>query len=43
MGIDATRKLSEEGHPRAWPDDVRMDDATTELVRKRWKEYGIEL
>jgi len=43
MGIDATRKLSEEGHPRAWPDDVRMDDATIELVRKRWKEYGIEL
>jgi 4-hydroxy-3-polyprenylbenzoate decarboxylase len=42
MGIDATRKWPTEGFQRPWPDEVTMDDATKELVSKRWKEYGIE-
>lgn len=40
MGIDATRKWPEEGFPRRWPDDIRMDPAIVELVTRRWKEYG---
>jgi 4-hydroxy-3-polyprenylbenzoate decarboxylase len=25
MGIDATRKLKEEGHPRPWPEEIKID------------------
>jgi 4-hydroxy-3-polyprenylbenzoate decarboxylase len=42
MGIDATRKWPTEGFERPWPDEVTMDEATKELVKRRWKEYGIE-
>jgi 4-hydroxy-3-polyprenylbenzoate decarboxylase len=42
MGIDATRKWPTEGFQRPWPDEVTMDEATKEMVNKRWKEYGIE-
>lgn len=42
MGIDATKKWKEEGHPRDWPDDIRMDEEVKELVTKRWPEYGLE-
>jgi 4-hydroxy-3-polyprenylbenzoate decarboxylase len=42
MGIDATRKWPTEGFQRPWPDEVTMDEATKELVSKRWKDYGIE-
>ena len=41
MGIDATRKLPGEGHPRPWPDEVRMDPDVVELVRKKWPEYEL--
>ncbi|MCX8042709.1 MAG: menaquinone biosynthesis decarboxylase [Desulfobacterota bacterium] len=40
VGIDATRKWPEEGHPRQWPDLVTMDDAIIRRVTQRWKEYG---
>ena len=39
-GIDATKKLPEEGHSRQWPEEIKMDEATRELVNRRWKEYG---
>ena len=39
--IDATRKLAGEGHPRTWPDELRMDSATIENVTRRWAEYGL--
>jgi 4-hydroxy-3-polyprenylbenzoate decarboxylase len=42
MGIDATRKLPEEGHPRRWPADVVMRREIVELVQSRWREYGLE-
>lgn len=42
MGIDATRKLPEEGHPRRWPADVVMRREIVELVQSRWGEYGLE-
>lgn len=40
MGIDATRRLPEEGHPRPWPDEIEMSPEVKELVSRRWKEYG---
>jgi len=43
LGIDATRKLSEEGYPREWPPDIVMSPETRALVDRRWAEYGIKL
>jgi 4-hydroxy-3-polyprenylbenzoate decarboxylase len=43
LGIDATRKGADEGYARAWPPDITMDDATRELVDRRWQEYGLRL
>ncbi len=40
MGIDATKKIPGEGHVRDWPNEIDMDQATIDLVTKRWKEYG---
>ncbi|MEW6356725.1 MAG: menaquinone biosynthesis decarboxylase [Planctomycetota bacterium] len=41
MGIDATRKLPEEGHLREWPGQIKMSPEIAEQVKRRWKEYGI--
>ncbi|MCL2557525.1 MAG: menaquinone biosynthesis decarboxylase [Treponema sp.] len=41
IGIDATRKGPDEGHAREWPEPLVMDKEIEELVRLRWKEYGI--
>ncbi|MFG3703279.1 menaquinone biosynthesis decarboxylase [Micromonospora sp. NPDC047670] len=40
-GVDATRKLPEEGYTRDWPEAMRMAPEVVSLVDKRWKEYGI--
>ncbi|SCL58290.1 3-octaprenyl-4hydroxybenzoate decarboxylase [Micromonospora citrea] len=40
-GVDATRKLPEEGYTRGWPEEMRMAPEVVSLVDKRWKEYGI--
>lgn len=40
MGIDATRKWASEGFAREWPEDIVMPKEITELVTRRWKEYG---
>jgi 4-hydroxy-3-polyprenylbenzoate decarboxylase len=42
MGIDATRKLPEEGHPRPWPPPLAMNADIIDLVTQRWNEYGIK-
>ncbi|MCL4479737.1 MAG: menaquinone biosynthesis decarboxylase [Deltaproteobacteria bacterium] len=42
IGIDATKKLKEEGHLRQWPPDIVMPQEIKELVTKKWKEYGID-
>lgn len=42
MGVDATRKLPEEGHPRPWPDPIEMDPQVKEKVTRRWAEYGLD-
>ena len=41
MGVDATRKLKEEGHPRGWPDLIVMTPEMQQLVTRRWSEYGL--
>ena len=42
IGVDATRKTAAEGYTRQWPPDMVMDDTTSELVERRWKEYGLD-
>ncbi|HHE71573.1 MAG TPA: menaquinone biosynthesis decarboxylase [Chloroflexi bacterium] len=42
IGIDATAKLPEEGHPRPWPQVVSMDPAVKARVDALWKRLGIE-
>jgi 4-hydroxy-3-polyprenylbenzoate decarboxylase len=41
MGVDATRKLPEEGFTRPWPDEILMDETTKGRVRELWKSLGI--
>jgi 4-hydroxy-3-polyprenylbenzoate decarboxylase len=43
MGLDATAKFPEEGHPRPWPPDIEMTPEVQALVTRRWAEYGIKL
>jgi 4-hydroxy-3-polyprenylbenzoate decarboxylase len=40
LGLDATRKWVEEGHPRPWPDDIVMSPEVLARVAERWREYG---
>jgi 4-hydroxy-3-polyprenylbenzoate decarboxylase len=40
-GIDATRKLPEEGYLRGWPEQIRMDPRVVEQVDRRWPELGL--
>ncbi len=41
MGIDATRKLPEEGFTREWPPVIEMDAATKAAVDAMWPKLGI--
>lgn len=41
MGIDATRKWSEEGFAREWPDRIAMDAGTKERIDGLWNSLGI--
>jgi len=41
IGIDATKKMPEEGHTRPWPPDITMSEDIKTMVSARWKEYGI--
>jgi 4-hydroxy-3-polyprenylbenzoate decarboxylase len=40
-GIDATRKLPEEGYTREWPDMIEQDPAIVARVDARWSEFGL--
>jgi 4-hydroxy-3-polyprenylbenzoate decarboxylase len=42
MGLDATRKLPEEGFTRNWPRLIEMDAATKEAVDAMWDKLGID-
>ena len=41
MGLDATRKLPEEGFTRDWPKLIEMDEATKKRVDEMWGKLGI--
>jgi len=38
IGFDATVKFPGEGQVRPWPAELTMDQATKELVTRKWKE-----
>jgi 4-hydroxy-3-polyprenylbenzoate decarboxylase len=40
MGVDATRKMREEGYAREWPKLLRMDPAVIARVDKLMEELG---
>lgn len=40
IGFDATRKWPGEGRVRKWPKELSFDEATRQLVDRRWREYG---
>lgn len=42
MGVDATRKWPSEGFARRWPDEIRMDPATSARVDRLWKSLGFD-
>lgn len=42
MGLDATRKLPEEGFVREWPAVITMDSETKRRVDGMWSELGLE-
>jgi 4-hydroxy-3-polyprenylbenzoate decarboxylase len=41
IGFDATEKWEGEGQVRKWPKELEMDQATKDLVTRRWNEYGL--
>jgi 4-hydroxy-3-polyprenylbenzoate decarboxylase len=41
LGLDATRKLPEEGYTRGWPEMLVQDPDVVARVDRRWREYGI--
>lgn len=41
MGIDATKKMPEEGFARSWPKVIEMDAATKARVDAMWASLGI--
>jgi 4-hydroxy-3-polyprenylbenzoate decarboxylase len=41
MGLDATRKLPEEGFTREWPGVITMDDGTKRKVDALWPSLGL--
>jgi 4-hydroxy-3-polyprenylbenzoate decarboxylase len=41
MGLDATRKLPEEGFTRAWPKVIAMDAETRAAVDAMWPKLGL--
>jgi 4-hydroxy-3-polyprenylbenzoate decarboxylase len=41
MGIDATRKWTEEGYERRWPPEIVMNRETRERVDALWKQLGL--
>lgn len=41
IGIDATRKMREEGYGRQWPEIVRMDEAIVKKVDEKWESLDL--
>lgn len=41
IGLDATSKTTEDGHPRGWPDEIFMSADIIKKVDERWSAYGL--
>jgi len=41
LGIDATRKMPEEGFVGEWPPIIRMDEETRRRVDSLWPRLGL--
>lgn len=41
VGIDATKKGTEDGLSRPWPDDIEMSKEIVKMVDERWLDYGL--
>jgi len=41
MGLDATRKLPDEGHSRDWPSPLQFDEIATHRLATRWADFGL--
>ena len=41
LGIDATQKTKEEGYEREIQEQVKVDQATKDLVDSKWSKYGL--
>jgi len=41
IGFDATVKMAGEGSVRRFPKELDFDQATKDLVARKWKEYGL--
>jgi 4-hydroxy-3-polyprenylbenzoate decarboxylase len=41
LGIDATRKLAGEGPVREWPAELEIPREISDLITRRWGEYGL--
>ena len=42
MGIDATRKLPDEGFTRRWPDELKISKEVKEQVEEIWKQLSMD-
>ncbi len=42
MGIDATKKMKEEGYERPIQEEAVPNESTISLVTKKWNEYGFQ-
>jgi 4-hydroxy-3-polyprenylbenzoate decarboxylase len=42
MGIDATKKMKEEGYERSIQEEALPNESTVSLVTKKWNEYGFQ-
>jgi len=41
IGIDATKKMKEEGLTRDWPKDLEMTQEIKQQVEQRWRQYDL--
>ena len=41
IGIDATAKGPEDGHPRGWPQEIEMSAEIKALVDQKWVNYEL--
>jgi 4-hydroxy-3-polyprenylbenzoate decarboxylase len=42
IGLDATSKTAEDGHPRGWPEEIAMTPEIVKKVDERWSVYGLK-